>query len=417
MGNISYFCIVKRFKRYLRYIVLAFFLLLTHQMRAQADSVLLAKMDSVEVSLLTCQPRQYIYSLYGHTAIRITDHAHGTDFAVNYGLFSFDKPFFILRFVFGLTDYEMGIIPYEPFRQEYEQERCGVRQQVLNLSRADKLAILQAIDANNLPENRVYRYNYFYDNCTTRARDIIINNINGQVRYAAKGETPSYRDMIHAYTEGHPWARFGNDLLLGVAADNPTDARQQQFLPFNLSDDWARASVTAPDRSTRPLVARTFWAITPQAQTPDDTWTPTPLMCAAVLALVILSVCARDAQRKRLSWGLDIVLMALCGLAGLILLAMVFSQHPTVRVNLQILLLNPLALFMLYPTAKALRHQRRCLWLTVGPICLVLFFIGTFWQTYAEGMCILALSLLVRAILVNYIVRTSTANPIERKEQ
>ena len=188
---------MKRFRSILRHIVLVFFLLLTHQIQAQTDSAALARMDAVDISLLSCQPRQYIYSLYGHTAIRITDHSTGTDYAVNYGLFSFEKPFFVLRFVFGLTDYEMGICSYEHFKIEYERAQCGVVQQVLDLSREDKLAILQAIDRNAQPENVVYRYNFFYDNCTTRARDIIINNVEEAVTFPSSTRAVTYRQMVH----------------------------------------------------------------------------------------------------------------------------------------------------------------------------------------------------------------------------
>lgn len=395
---------MKRFRSILRHIVLVFFLLLTHQIQAQTDSAALARMDAVDISLLSCQPRQYIYSLYGHTAIRITDHSTGTDYAVNYGLFSFEKPFFVLRFVFGLTDYEMGICSYEHFKIEYERAQCGVVQQVLDLSREDKLTILQAIDRNAQPENVVYRYNFFYDNCTTRARDIIINNVEEAVTFPSSTRAITYRQMVHQYTAQHPWARFGNDLLLGVGADRPTDARQQQFLPFNLKSDFDHTTLKGKDGAVRPLVKEKFWAISGSTAKPEPMLI-TPIWCAIALAIIILTTCLYDAKRKRVSWALDGILWLLTGLAGLILFAMVFSQHPTVRVNFQILMLNPLALGFLYPTLKALRHKKRSLWLTIWPICLVLFFIGAFWQTYADGMCILASSLLVRAIFINYIVR------------
>ena len=193
--------------------------------------------DSIEISLLTCGPRQQVYSMYGHTAIRFLDKQSGRDLVVNYGMFSFDKPYFVLRFVFGLTDYEIGINTFEMFSWEYGSTGCGVRQQVLNLTAQEKMAIAQAIDRNYEPQNRVYRYNFFYDNCTTRARDIIVNNLSGKVVYEAStpqhlntsAQYPPFRELIHLYNEEHRWARFGNDLLLGVKADRKTTFEQQQF--------------------------------------------------------------------------------------------------------------------------------------------------------------------------------------------
>lgn len=71
-----------------------------------------ARIDStLSVSFITCGPGAEAYSLYGHTALHFIDRANGTDVAVNWGIFDFNKPNFVGRFVFGLTDYLMGIYP------------------------------------------------------------------------------------------------------------------------------------------------------------------------------------------------------------------------------------------------------------------------------------------------------------------
>lgn len=403
MGNISYFCIVKRFRSFLRTLLLIIFLLLTNSNSiASAQDTGLASMDSVEISLLTCQPRQNVYSLYGHTAIRIENRSMGYDLVVNYGLFNFKKPFFVLRFVFGLTDYEMGIESFADFQYEYGRVGCGVKQQVLRLSREDKMAILQAIDVNYRPENRVYRYNYFYDNCTTRARDILLRNMkSGKVMYASKAKDTTFRKMIHQYNGDHLWARAGNDLLLGVKADAPTSFSDQQFLPFNLSADFAKAKVVVDGKSF-PLVTRTFWAIAPGTEAGADGggFPLDPAACALLLLVVVLAVCAIDHWRKKISWGFDLILLLADGIAGLILLAMVFSEHPTVSLNLQILLLNPLWIVFLYPTIRSIRRRTPNRWLTIWPIFIVAFYLGAFFQSYAEGMHLLAFSLLVRTLFV-----------------
>ena len=175
---------MKLFERLFKHITLAFLLCFFAPSTASSpNNEPTLQADSIEISLLTCGPRQQVYSLYGHTAIRFQDKQTGRDIAINYGVFSFDQPFFVLRFVFGLTDYEMGIAPFDIFEWEYDPTGCGVRQQVLNLTAQEKMAIAQAVDRNMEPQNRVYRYNFFYDNCTTRARDIIANNLNGRIVY------------------------------------------------------------------------------------------------------------------------------------------------------------------------------------------------------------------------------------------
>jgi hypothetical protein len=192
-------------------VFLGFFL--TTSMPAWADESPLASMDSVEISLLTCEPHDEVYSLYGHTAIRYHDlRRGGIDVAFNYGVFNFHAPYFVLRFVFGITDYELGAYPYKYFRIEYERFGSEVVEQVLNLTNEEKLRLQFLLADNMQPAKTVYRYNYFYNNCTTKARDIIEQCINGRIEYTGyKKDTLTYRTTVHAMTEQHPWARFGND--------------------------------------------------------------------------------------------------------------------------------------------------------------------------------------------------------------
>lgn len=408
MGNISYFCIVKRFISLLRCLSLIICLLPANNISAQHYVESDLNMDSVEISLLTCRPRQNVYSLYGHTAIRIQDKQNHLDMAVNYGMFSFDKPFFILRFVFGLTDYSMDIEDFEAFRIYYATRGAGVKQQTLNLTKEEKRAIIDAIIKNYEPQNRVYRYSYFYDNCTTRARDILLDNIKGTIRYQTRNKnSESYREMIHDYNEQQRWARFGNDLLLGIKADFPTNHEQQQFLPDNLRKDFDNAVVIDKNGQKRALVSNSSWVVLPGTQAEWSGFPLSPTTCAIIFFVIVVAVSIYERCKIKMFWGMDIFLMLLTGLCGLILLAMVFSQHPTVRVNLQILLLNPISLIFLYPTVKCLRRNIIHRWLMAWMILIVLFLIGGFFQSYAEGMTIVALSLLIRYILkFDQIVRT-----------
>ena len=171
---------MKRFKYIFISSLVVFLLSLTSNVKAQQYSNS-NKNDSIQISLLTCGPGEEVYSLYGHTAIRFHDLKNNQDLVINYGMFSFSQRFFIIRFVFGLTDYEMGIMPFDAFMEEYESEGRWVKEQVINIPLQDKMKIAMAIENNYLPENKTYRYNYFYDNCTTRARDILIKNISENV--------------------------------------------------------------------------------------------------------------------------------------------------------------------------------------------------------------------------------------------
>jgi len=408
---------VKRLKRHLRVVFLAVLVFLTTIIWAQeATPRQLQEMDSVEIGLLTCSPGKVIYSLYGHTAIRVRDAATGQDVAVNYGLFNYHTPHFIPRFVFGLCDYEMGIYPFDLFMEEYTEEGRGVVEQRINLTRQEKLDIINALALNARPENKVYRYNFFYDNCSSRARDMIVDHIHGHVGYRVDASvTSSYRMMVHQWDEHHPWDCFGCDLLLGVNADRQTTLRQQQFLPDSLRASFASAMVFREHHSPANLVDSTWTVL--EAQTPKtgicffDIFTPRVVISILTLLVVLASV--REYRKKRIYWGIDLALLLIDGLAGLVLFLMIFSKHPTVSLNLQILLLNPLSLVALYSVAKKSRRGQYSKWWTVFAVCILLFFIGNILQDYASGMNILALCLLDRCI-VNYAVRFKGNNVLTK---
>ena len=352
-------------------------------------------LDSVEVSLLTCQPHDEVYSLYGHTALRWHDLKTGLDIAFNWGVFNFKAPHFVIRFVFGLTDYELGAMRFDFFCQEYKHYGSMVTEQLLNLTNEEKARLKLALGENLKPENRVYRYNYFYNNCTTKARDIVEQCVSGEVKYAEReGFTPSYREMVHEMTHNKRWAQWGNDLLLGIKADQPTTLRQQEFLPYNLMYDFDRAQIYE-NGTYRPLVKERRIALPAGVQVVKKEFPMSPIQC--FLALLIVGVILFAIQwKKQCSFILwDVLLMVLSGIIGIVLFLMVFSQHPTVSLNLQIILFNPIHWLFLWPV---IRGKKTIYWKILAVLC-ILFLLGGLFQSYAEGIWLLALCLLLQSIM------------------
>jgi len=355
--------------------------------------------DSLEISLLTCEPHLPIYSLYGHTAIRVRVLPFGQDFVVNYGVFDSSVSNFYLRFAFGLTDYSVGVVPFSFFKYEYSSYGCGVIQQVLDLTASEKARFMMALQENLRPENIEYRYNYFYDNCTTRARDILLNSIERSViAPPASDSVQTYREMIHAYNEDYPWARWGNDILLGVKSDLNTSQEQRQFLPINLMNDFDKMEIQSSDGTKHPLVKERFYVLEPGTQPTEDSFPLRPRICALLLLGLTIIITLIEWAGKRWLWGYDTLLMMLTGICGLILTAMLFSKHPTVNFNLQLLLLQPLTLIFAIPVARKARKHMIHWWWKAWTVLIVLFIIGSAFQSYAEGMLILALSLLIRCV-------------------
>ena len=302
--------------------------------------------DSIRLSLLTCAPGTEIYTLFGHSAIRYEHPALQRDWVFNYGMFSFSEPNFVMRFVKGETDYQLGVIPYSYFEAEYAERGSSVYQQVLNLTAEEKVNLVKALQENYLPANRVYRYNYFYDNCTTRARDKIEECIDGKVVYTTPTHEETFRDIIHEYTEGHEWSEFGIDLCLGADADKPIDLRQQMFAPFYMLEA-ARGAMIQRGDTLVPLVKEEF-KVVDVIRTPEPGFPISPMAGACVLLAVTMVVVGVGVRKGHISCIWDGFLFGLQGIGGCVIAFLFFfSVHPTVGSNWMLVLLNPIPLFYL----------------------------------------------------------------------
>ena len=360
-----------------------------------------AEADSIRVSLMTCSPGSEIYALFGHTAIRVEVPSRQVDCVFNYGMFSFNTPNFILRFVTGETDYQLGVMPYGYFEYEYAERGSYVVQQELNLKPDEKARLLHILQTNYLPVNRTYRYNYFYDNCTTRARDKIEESIDGDVIYPVGSEVVTFRQIVHRYTDGHPWSEFGIDLCLGAEADRAIDIRAQMFAPFVMMAEADGAKIRQTDGAERPLVKSTRRVVDPPARPAEKEFPLSPMACACLLLALSLIVSWAEWRRGLSAWWFDLVLFALQGLAGCVVAFLFFfSVHPTVGSNYLLIILNPIPLFYLpWMIRKAVKRQKDGY--HMGSAAVLTLFIVFWWlipQKISPVILPLALSLLARSV-------------------
>lgn len=354
-----------------------------------------SSMDSIEIGLLTCSPHNEVYSLYGHSALHWHNLKTGEHWVFNYGVFDYKKPHFVWRFIMGKTDYRLECTRHfndgeHSFCDYYRKWGSSVEEQILDLTPSEKTKLIIALEEKL--RDPVYRYNFFFDNCSTRPRDIIEKCLDGILTYDTSLDNQlTFRQMLHRQTADHPWATFGNDLLLGVTADRRATQREQQFLPANLRRDIDHATVERQG-AKRPLVKKHVTHVPLGAQPEESGMLPSPLACTLLLLLLSIGLFCYEQKKKKTLVSWDVLLMLLTGLPGCLLLLMLFSEHPATSTNLQILLANPLALLFIPAVAKR-KHTR---WFTISLIFTVLFLIGGIWQDYAEGMECVALCLLLR---------------------
>ena len=343
-----YFCILESDKRLESYTLIIYmrkllvlFLLFVGILSTNASS-----MDRVRISLLTCAPGSEIYALFGHSAIRYENPDQQEDWVFNYGMFSFKDPNFVMRFVKGETDYQLGVIPFAYFEAEYAMRGSSVYQQVLNLTNDEKELLVNLLKENYLPANRVYRYNYFYDNCTTRARDKIEESIQGKVIYPKNEKEVSFRDILHEFMVDSHWSEFGIDLCLGSEADQPIDERKQMFAPFYMLGA-ARGAMIHRGDTVVPLVLEEVKIV--DAVLEDEPAFPlSPIFCSLLLLLVTMVVVAWSICKGRSCLAWNALLFFLQGIGGCIIAFLFFfSLHPTVGSNWLLMLFNPLPLLYL----------------------------------------------------------------------
>ena len=370
---------------------LVFFLLFVGILSANASS-----MDRVRISLLTCAPGSEIYALFGHSAIRYENPDQQEDWVFNYGMFSFKDPNFVMRFVKGETDYQLGVIPFAYFEAEYAMRGSSVYQQVLNLTNEEKECLIRLLKENYLPANRVYRYNYFYDNCTTRARDKIEESIQGNVVYPENDAEVSFRSILHEFMKDSHWSEFGIDLCLGSEADQPIDERKQMFAPFYMLEA-ARGAMIHRGDTVVPLVLEESKIV--DAVLEDEPAFPlSPMTCSLLLLLMTIAVVAWGIRKGRSCLAWNVLLFFLQGVGGCIIAFLFFfSLHPTVGSNWLLMLFNPLPLLylpvMIYRGIQGKRDPYH--WFNI--VCLTSFMILMLFlpQEFNATIVPLALSLIL----------------------
>lgn len=301
--------------------------------------------DSAKISLLTNTPwNGAVYALFGHTGIRVQDPTNHLDIVFNYGLFDFDSPNFFYRFAKGETDYSVGYTSTKNYIFGYQLRGIGITEQILNLSATESRKIFEALMLNCQPENRIYRYNYFFDNCSTRPRDIIEKNIEGTIIYTKTDNIQTYRDLVHECVNSQPWVRFGIDLIIGAEADKTITDRQKDFLPEYLMNAYSEAKIENPDGTFRNLVLSEQDLLIQTENLQFDNIN-SPLIAGLVLFTVCILISYMNYKKRFSVLGkiFDLLIFFSAGIAGIIIFfLMFFSEHPCTNPNWNIVWLNPI---------------------------------------------------------------------------
>jgi len=359
--------------------------------------------DSAIISLITCSPGDEVYSIFGHTAVRIKDITNDIDVVFNYGLFSFESESFYYKFIKGETDYQLGVYNTNQFLPEYAARKSMVWEQILNLTTIEKRRLINSLELNYRPENRIYRYNFAFDNCSTRPRDKITAALLGYVKFQNSIDSKTFRQWIGVYTGNDTWLKFGIDMIFGLESDKTTTTNESMFLPEVLMTQFQSAQISSSDVENRKLVKETIVLINSNEEKTNVTpWYNKPISFSMGLLLIGFFITLWDKKRKAIYKPFDTVLLIVTGLCGLIILyLMLFSSHPLVKYNLNLLWLNPLNLVV----ASLIWVRRLKRYLFAYQILNMALLVGAL---FAFALSAQTFNLAVFPIIVLLLIRTTT---------
>lgn len=298
---------------------------------------------SLRISLLTCSPGQELYSTFGHSALRVKDPSTNTDIIFNYGTFDFNDPDFYTKFLRGKLLYFVSIEGYSDFEYAYQLEGRSIEEQLLNLSCIENQKLFAALRSNADEANRYYAYDFFYDNCSTRLRDIVADHSEDSVHFEniLPADRPSFRNLIHEYLNRSKqyWSKLGMDLLMGISTDRKVTNAQSMFLPDYLYKGFDNAII-----GTRSLVAGKQIVLLPSGKPTDQMGWFTPIMVFSLLLVagIFLSFTSAKGRSSGRMQYFDITLFLLAGLMGLIMMFMWFgTEHKVCKDNMNLLFAWP----------------------------------------------------------------------------
>ena len=376
------------------------FLLLFFPFWAFSNSLNISgNIESTEISVLTCDPGNEIYSLFGHSALRIKNPINGQDLVVNWGLFEFSESQFQFGYDFakGRLKYYMGIQLMSNFITEYRRSKRGIREQVLNLSNQEKYQIIQLLEENYKPENRKYKYEFFYDNCSSRLRDVIKKVFGENINFyqSPKSNKFTFRETIHLYLESFPWLKLGIDLVLGKKIDKLVSNENLMFLPLNVEEIFDK-SLVENNGSIKNLVKskntliKSFENKNKLNNIGFYSW----ILLAITLSLIVFKL--DKALRVWSSLNLFII-----GLLGIVLVFMwIGTDHNATKMNFNLLWASPFHFILIFYLIKE-SWNNFTYWYLILSLILI-FTTILFWFTLTQEFNSFVKPIILELVIIYY---------------
>ncbi len=358
--------------------------------------------ESAAISVLTMGPGTNLNDSFGHSAFRISDTNQNIDLVYNYGVYNFDTPNFYLKFIKGQLMYQLDRTDFSLFYKHYSDQDRWIKEQVLNLTIIEKQEVFDFLQNNYLPENRKYIYDFFFENCATRIRDVLASVLKNKLVFDKNfvTNTHTFRQLIQRNVHWNSWGSFGMDLAIGAVVDRNASSWEHQFLPEYIFKALEKSQIKRSLGATD-LVKKTSILNKKTAKEKSETLLVSPFFLISLLAFIILGVTFKDYQNNSRSRWMDSGLYALTGMIGVFLLLLWFAtDHFATQNNYNLLWAVPLSLFFVIEIAK--RNPKYWLKKYVMFQILMLLLLSIHWITGVQSYPVVLLPLLI-ALSIRYI--------------
>jgi hypothetical protein len=362
--------------------------------------------ENAEVSIITVGPGTNLNDSFGHNGFRIRDQSRNIDVIYDYGRFDFNTPNFYLKFAQGKLLYEIGSNNFDPFFNYYKKQNRWIKEQVLNLNYSEKQALFKYLQTNIKPENKKYKYDFFYDNCATKIRDVIIEILGDKLEYKEDHITENYtfRELIQKNVKANSWGSLGMDIAIGAVVDRKARPIEYQFLPQYVFEGANNAVVIRNDAEVS-LVKKYNYLFEAKKQEPKSNFFLSPFFVFGCLGLCLIFITYKDFKNNTRSRLPDMLIFLITGIVGLALLLLwVATDHTATVNNYNLLWAFPFSiLFILHIYKKFPRAWlRKYIFFLIMLLSLLAIHWTTGVQVFAVGLLPLLLALGIRYIYVWY---------------
>jgi len=305
--------------------------------------------NNTQISVLTIGPGNNLNDAFGHSGIRLK--TSYSDIVYDFGRYNFEDPNFYLNFARGKLNYLQGKANYNNLVNFYKQQNRSIKEQILNLSAEEKQNVYTFLETNYAKNQGAYLYDFFYDNCATKIRDVIENATNGNINYQLPDnyEDKTFRTLIQDQLHPNTWGSLGIDIALGAIIDRTATPREHMFLPKNIHSFYSEATI-----NNRQLVSNSKTIINSDTKFKNGTFLLSPIFVLSLIAILIIYITFNDHKKQRRTKGLDASIQLILGVIGILLTLLWFgTDHTATGYNYNLLWAFPLSLVMVIQAYKA----------------------------------------------------------------